>query len=315
VTPRVAGKSGSIRNKRAEPNSRFTVAATDPPAAMSPTRSTLPAAALALAVVLAGCSAAGVTVGAPDPYTETGAALDGDALAQDHADALLAGDGFTATTNVTVTVDEDRATVNRTAAVDAGANRSLARTRLAGGAVDDGELLVTRYTENDTTARRVLAGAGTTELRTLDAARAPYDDDLFGVRPVDAERATGDALVAATVGAADWTQRGVERHDGAWVTRYEATAVSDLGAVAGAALTDADLARTGLSPADLGAENVSATLLVGPDGVVRELTVTATGTTDDGATVRLSVTFSVDPGAASVERPGWYGEATDGLDG
>lgn len=281
---------------------------------MSPTYPALPVA-LALAVVLAGCSAAGVTVGAPDPYTETGAALDGDALAQDHADALLAGDGFTATTNVTVVVGDDRATVNRTAAVDTVANRSTARTRLVGGAVDDGELRLTRYTENDTTVRRVVVGTDATEVRRLDAATAPYGDGLLAVRPADPLRATGVGLVATAVDAADWTQRGVERYDGGWVTRYEADGgnVSDLGAVVAAALTDAEVERAGLAVDAVDAENASVTLLVSPDGVVRELRVTATATTDDG-TVRVTVTLAVDPGTTTVERPDWYDDAaaTDG---
>lgn len=277
----------------------------------------LGALALTLAVTLAGCAVAGVPLVEPSPYTDTGAALDGDALREDHTTTLESAESFRTTSNVSVTADADPIVVNRTAAVDGDRARSTAR--LASGALDDGGLTVTSYTEGNTTARLVVIAGDSGELVRYDAAREPYDDGLLSVSPVDRTRAAEGDLAETAVEEVEWTQRGVERHDGTWVTRYEATGtenVSDLGTIVGAAVTDADLERTGLTADALDVDSVDATLLVSQDGVVREFSITVVATTDDGETVTMELTATttgVD--ATPVHRPAWYEEATEGLEG
>ena len=284
----------------------------------APTPKRLAPLLVVLVVSLAGCTVAGVPIGAPQPYTDTGAALDGDALRAAHTDALHEAGSFAATTNVTLRSDDGAVTVNRTARVDFAANRSLATSRLDGRVGEAGHAEVATYTGNGTTARRVHLAGDDGELVRYDAARAPYDGGLLAVSPVDGTaRANGD-LVAIAVEEVDWVQRGVERHDGGWVTRYEATGagnVSDVGAMVATGVTDAELERTGLSADDVEPDEVEATLLVSPDGVVRRLALTVVATGDDGETRTLTLTVSTDGvGSTDVQRPAWYDEATEDLD-
>lgn len=281
-----------------------------------PTRGALAPLAIAALVTLAGCTVAGVPIGAPQPYTDTGAALDGDALAADHTSALHDAGSFRSSTNLSVASGGDPVEVNRTVAVDG--DRARASTSLDSTAVESDGLAVTTYTANDTTARRVVVDGDDSRVTHLDAAREPYDGGLLAVSPVDGDEQTEADLVRAATGEIDWTQRGVERYDDGWVTRYEASGpenVSDLGVVAAAAMTESDVERTGFTPADLDAESANATMLVSPDGVVRYLSMTVVGTTADGEAVRVTVTLTVDDvGATDVERPSWYDEATEDID-
>lgn len=282
-----------------------------------------PLAVIAM-VALAGCSAGAGPLTGPDPYTETGDDLDADALSASHAAALHDAGSYRSATNLTVTsgTAADAApavAVERTARVDADDDRALATSRLDSGALDGDGLRVVTYTENDTTAREVVIDAEDTSVTRYDAARAPYDDGLLAVSPVDDDARTEADLVAAGTESVDWTQAGVERHEGDWVTRYEASGpdnVSDVEAVVAAALTEADRERTGLDPGGYEVTAANATILVSPDGVVRQFSLTVVATTDDGDAVTVTVTLTTDGlGATDVQRPDWYGEATDDLDG
>jgi len=280
--------------------------------------------AVAAVVALAGCSAGAGPLTGPAPYTETGDDLDADALAASHAAALHDAGSYRSATNLSVAsgTGADAAptvAVERTARVDADDDRALATGRLDSGTLDGDGLRVATYTENDTTAREVVVDAADTSVTRYDAARAPYDDGLLAVSPVDDDARTEADLVAAATESVDWTQAGVERHDGGWVTRYEASGagnVSDVEAVVAAALTEADRERTGLDPGGYAVTAANATMLVSPDGVVRQLSLTVVATTDDGDAVTVTVALTTDGlGATDVQRPDWYGEATDELDG
>lgn len=273
--------------------------------------------AIVLLVTLSGCSAAGAPFVSPQPYTDSGADLDGEALRASHTNTLYEAGSFGTTTNLTLRTDDGTVTVDRTAAVDVDENRAVRRSRLYGDAPDAEGVTVASYTDGNTTARRIVVASDDTDVRRYDAARAPYDDGLLAVSPVDETRQANGDLVETAVEEVDWVQRGVERHDGGWVTRYEATGsgnVSDLGAIAAAAVIDAERARTGLSPDDVDATSVEATLLVSPDGVVRQLSLVVE-TADGGETTTLSLTVSTDGvGSTDVQQPAWYDEATDDLD-
>lgn len=283
----------------------------------TPIRGALASLALAAVVALAGCVVAGVPIGAPAPYTESGADLDGDALAGDHTSSLHDAGSFRSSTNVSVDADGHAVDVDRSAAVDGDADRARARTTLDSAAVEGDGLTVTSYTGNETTARRVVVDGDDTRATHLDAAREPYDDGLLAVSAVDADEQTEADLVHAATEEVDWTQRGVEQYDGDWATRYEASGpenVSDLGLVLAAALTESDLERTGYTTEDVDATAANATLLVSPDGVVRYLSLTVVGTTDDGEAVQVTVQLTVDDvGSTNVERPPWYDDAIDDI--
>lgn len=285
------------------------------------TRSTdgRPTAALAvlLMALLAGCAGvvSGLPFTAPQPYTETGAALNASELGAAHADGLESAETFRSNVTLDLVADDTTVRVERTATANATAERALSTTRYGSDAVTGDGLTVSAYTDGDVTYRRTALAVGDKTVTDYDAARSPYEEGLLHVRPVTTADAARVDLVSAVVADVDWTQAGVERHDGDWVTRYEASGPANFSAIGESALAEATGDRTNESEVpetlDLDVRSANATLLVSPDGVVRHLAVHATGNAG-GVPVELRLTFSTDGlGSTVVEPPAWLEDAQD----
>lgn len=279
-------------------------------------RATAPAA-LVLVVLLTGCAGivAGLPGTAPPPYTETGAALNGTDLRGAHLASLEDAGSFGSASTLVLEGEEHAFAVNRSAAVDARANRSLATVRVDSDAVDGEGLAVARYTNGSTTYRRVAIEGDQSSITRFDAATEPYDDGLLAVRPVDGAEAAHADLVERVVDDVEWTMVGVERYDGGWVTRYEASGPENVSALDSTAMVEAEgdaTDGTGLPETfDLDVRSVNATLLVSPDGIVRRFSVHAVGNAA-GHPAGLTLTFETDDvGSTTVEAPSWVAEAVE----
>lgn len=267
-------------------------------------------ALLVVVVVLAGCNAAGF--GAPQPYTEGGADLDGADLRAAHAAGLRDAGSFRSRTALVVRADGTAARVNRTAVVDGPANRSHGITRIGGDAAGDDGVVIETFTNRSATYRRVMIEAGSGTVVRYDAATAPYEEDPLAVRPVTATRVAEPELIATAVQGANWTGHGVERYNGTWVTRYTASGAGNFSNVRSAAVASGRAGtgdRTDLPIGDeIEVESIEATLLVTPDGVVRRLRIRLVGTNG----VELTTVFSTDEvGTATVDDPAWLDEAKE----
>lgn len=276
------------------------------------------AVAVALLVVSAGCvgAAGALPFTEPAPYTQSGAALDGADLRTAHLAGLEQAGSFTSTSTIVVDGEEHAFQVERTASVDAAANRSTGTSRFGSDAVDGDGLVVTRFTSESTTSRRVQVDAGQQTITRYDAANAPYDEGLLAVQPVNETRATNADLVRRAVDDVNWTMVGVERYQGQWVTRYEAAGPENVTAMGSTAVAEghADATdRTTLPETlDLDVQTANATLLVTPDGVVRRFSVDATGNAA-GHPVEVRITSTTDDvGQTTVATPDWTDEATGG---
>lgn len=206
----------------------------------------------------------------------------------------------------------------RTATANTTADRAVSTSQYDSDAVTGDGLVVTAYTAEDVTYRRAVLDAGDQTVTEYDAARAPYDDGLLAVQPVTANDAARSDLVASIVDDVNWTQQGVERYDGGWVTRYEASGAGNVSAVEESALAEGQGDRTDETTVpetlDVDVRSINATLLVSPDGVVRHLEVHATGNAA-GEPVELTLTFATDGlGSATVDPPAWLEDARERTD-
>lgn len=274
----------------------------------------VPAAVLAM-VVLAGCTGtiSDLPGGAPAPYTQTGAALNGTALAADTLAGLRDAGSFRANTTMRLDASAISVQVDRTAAVDLAANRSSSRSQIATSATNGSGITMDRYSTANATYRRMTLDLGRQTITRYDVSRAPYDDGPLAPRPVTASRMASADLVRASVDRLNWTQAGVEKYDGGWVTRYEATGVANVTGLSRAAMEDAveSANETALSsPSGEGSVAVNATLLVSPDGVVRRLEVRVSGQSERGESYGMTLRVTTtDLGSTQVEPPAWLAEA------
>lgn len=267
--------------------------------------------AVVLMALLTGCAGvvSGLPFTAPQPYTETGAALDGSDLRSAHVAGLNESETYRSNVSLVIDGDDHTIRVDRTAAANTTADRAVSTNQYNSDAVTGDGLVVTAYTDEDVTYRRSVLDAGDQAVTEYDAARAPYDDSLLAVQPVTASDAARADLVETVVDDVDWTQQGVERYDGGWVTRYEASGAENFSAVEESALVEGQGDRaddtTVPETLDIDVRSINATLLVSPDGVVRHLEVHATGNAA-GEPVELTLTISTDGlGTTTVEPPAW----------
>ena len=267
-------------------------------------------------VGLAGCAGIGLglPIGAPAPYTETGAALDGDDLRAAHLAELEANGAYRSSFAFVIAGDQRSARVNRSVVVDRGANESFAHMSVAAEAIEGDGLTVATYSTGNTTYRRFVADVGQQTVTRYDAAQAPYADRPLAVEPVEPEEAAHADLIEPIVEDVNWSQHGVERYDGGWVTRYEAVGAENFSRLRGAAVDAGRVATDRGSLADyrgLEVRAVNATLLVGPDGVVRRFDIHVSGELR-GQPIDLTLAGSTgELGTAAVEAPGWLDEAKE----
>lgn len=260
--------------------------------------------ALVLVVALAGCGGSGqqgLSTGTPSPdgsepspSTPTptpsladvsvppGVSEDGvtdrDALLSAHADGL---DGKSVTVDVDfqLTIDGDGQNAGLRGKVTPDDDAGWLRVSTTDGTG-------TYYTEGGTTYEKVVVD-GSTSYGTTDQVSAIPQTTRFG-----ADTRLRDALWNA-----NWSFDRVVERDGELLLRYEATRVS--------LPSEVDVDR---SDADATSHGV---LLVGEDGVVREVDIGVTVETDE-ETVEygLSVTFS-EIGSTTIQRPDWIDRAEE----
>jgi len=274
----------------------------------------VPVAVLAM-VVLAGCTGtiSNLPGGAPAPYTQTGAALNGTALAAAHLAGLRDAGSFRSNATIRLEASTVSVEIDRTAAVDLAANRSSSRIRIVTSATNGSGITLARYTTANATHRRMTLDVGQQTITRYDATRAPYQRGSLAPRPVTASRVASADLVRAAVQRLNWTKAGVERYDGGWVTRYEASGAANVTGLSRAAMDDAVGTANETRLTDRSHErsvSVNATLLVSPAGVVRRLEVTVSGrsATGDPSAMTLRLTTS-DLGSTHVDQPAWLAEA------
>ena len=260
---------------------------------------------LAAVVLLAGCAG----VGGSDPYTDTGAALDGDQLRESHVENLRSAGSYTSSFNASYVTDGSATTINLTTRVDTETDRGLRFTRLnASGPTVSGVLETTAYTAGDTTYRKRTLRSADGSTSSYDSASAPYDG---AVQPVNIS-AAAFADVFGDVDRVNWTQAGVERYDGTSVTRYEAEGVEAFVDASSVAVPGSDAPPEDPSVGDGEVVEAGATLLVTGDGTVRLLEVSFVVDTDRGRTaVSYRISFE-GVGSTTVEEPAWTDRAGEG---
>lgn len=179
----------------------------------------------ALVMVMAGCTgvAAELPFAAPDPYTNTGAALNGTDLRSDHLDSLQEAESFSSRSTVMLDGEDHTFDVDRTAAVDTASDRLLSSSQYNSDVVEGDGLTVTTYTNGSVSFRQVQIDAGQQTITRYDAAGEPYHGGPLSVHPVVASKAAYADLVARVGDDVNWTLVGVERYNDGWVTRYEAS--------------------------------------------------------------------------------------------
>jgi hypothetical protein len=271
-------------------------------------------------VGLAGCVGTGMAsqFTKPQPYTETGADLNGTDLSETHRAGLREAGSFQRTTVVDFQTEEHALHVNRSAAVEQAANRSQSTSRYNSTALEGDGFLSTTYSNENATYRRLAVDVGNQRVTRYDAASPPYTDGVLTVSPVTASEATQADLIGTTVDDVEWTQRGVKRYDGEWVTRYEAAGSENFSDVSSPVLDAGRTDETDRSAVpeelDVDVRSINATLLVGPDGVVRRLDLRAVGTTG-GQSIEMRLAVSTeDVGTTTVEQPDWLDEAQSRTD-
>lgn len=270
---------------------------------------------LGLMVVLAGCAgvAAELPFAAPEPYTQTGADLNGSLLSSDHLAGLEDAESFSSRSTLVVDSKEHTVEVNHTAAVDSSSDRLLRSSQYNSDIVEGEGLVVTSYTNGSLTHRQVKIDAGQQTVSRYDTARGPYDNRPLAIQPVDVSEAAHADLVTSVADDVNWTMVGVERYDNSWVTRYEARGAKNFSTVDTTMLAEGESTATDRArlpeTLDLDIQAINATLLVSPDGVVRLVKIQATGISA-GHPVELKLTMSTDDiGNTRVEAPPWIDEA------
>lgn len=225
------------------------------------------------------------------------AALDADAVAAAHADALEAAGSFNATRTLSLSTNDTSSAMESFSlttrySVDHDRNRAVDRSSFFGETV-------TFTDANGTTYERTsLSAGGEAGYRMSDAS----DDGPFALDPVNVTEATGtDAFAVENV---SYRGVGTETGDGATVTRYEANGTEALRGTAIAANGTVEGENTTITAFE-------ATLLIDEAGVVRLSEwriefVDRTNATSYALSTRHEVSAV---GEAAVERPDWLSAA------
>lgn len=269
-------------------------------------RNAVVACAVAALVVLAGCNAGPGGGGESAAYTTSGEELNGTKLQSDHVGQLESAGSFTTVVDLRLESGDRDARFEQTTAVNRTGDRARQSSRIsAGGTV--GELRSDSYTDGNVTYERLAFGTG--DSATVRYRRGGTDDgSLGGVQPVNLSSATNANLAKEVAESINWTQTGVVDRDGETLTRYEATGRenftdfrddTDLGSLEG----------LGANASEATIDSVNATLLVSPDGLVREFRFRLTGTTDGKSIVMQFAVRTTDVGATDATPPDWLDEA------
>jgi hypothetical protein len=215
-------------------------------------------------------------------YTESGDELDGETVSADHAAAIEDAGSYTFDVGFEAADDESSLSIDAHIEADMENDRaySVQESNLFGNQT------AYKYTSGDSTYEK--------SVREGDEENAQYATSEDGqVQPVN----TTPSFQASLVDGLEWSQEGTEEQNGVGVTRYESTGVANATALVGAG-TDAE-----------NVSDVSATMYLDADGVVRQYDLTYTVQEGDSET---TVTYEVETtgvGSTSVEEPDWLDEA------
>lgn len=257
------------------------------------------AVALAALLLLAGCSLGGL--GGPGADESPGESTDSPAAGsftypagfdaggvtnhteatEGHREQLLAASGFTVTYDATVTEPGNTTTVAYTQQVETGSEEVHWRMNVSSG--DRAGSRAQYYADDTVYSRTRTVGSDSPSYgnRTHEYALETFTGLDF-VRP---------ALVDVSYGSSETTT-----HGGVPAVVYSDASVESTTGLFG----------QGVDPANV--SEFSSTLVVGDEGVVRQLRYAATVTTDGtDRTVEVTVTVS-DVGSTTVSRPAWVSE-------
>ena len=217
-----------------------------------------------------------------DPYTESGDELDGENVSSDHAAAIEDAGSYTFDVSFEAADGESSLSIDAhiEADMESGEAYSVQESNLFGNQT------TYKYTSGDATYEKTV--------REGDEENAQFaSSEESQVEPVN----TTPSFEPTLVDGLEWSQEGTEEHGDVGVTRYESSGVANVTALVGAG-TDAE-----------NVTNVSATMLVDADGVVRQYDLTYTVEEGDSET---TVTYEVETsavGSTGVEEPDWLDEA------
>lgn len=267
--------------------------------------------AVALLLVLAGCTGGGGGDGGAAPATDTEPAADAGGDVDGGSEGTDAsGDGGAADDSLSLTDPE-------VALESAG---SFTSTWRYSGVDDDGvEAAITYTYRADLKAERAYVSTTTEqgdetaasgfEQFTTDGvtySRFGSDENVFyQAQPQESLDVLSESLARTAIYGTDvesLAKQGTETYDGVRVTRYELTR-TDAALWAGAA-------TAGTDPGDLAEFDVDYVVLVDGDGLVRYESWAFTGTTNDGETVNGKWEYSLTAvGSTSVADPDWLDDA------
>jgi hypothetical protein len=273
--------------------------------------SKLPVVAVALLLVLAGCTGGGGGDGGAAPATDTEAPADpgsgggsgGSSGADD--DDRGADEGALSLTDPEVALEE--------------AGSFTSTWRYSGMDVDGVEGAVSYTYRADLDAERAYVSVTSEQDgETVEGGFATFttdgvvytrfgggDESFYQARPQESQDLVAESLARTAIYGTDiegLANRGAETYEGVRVTRYELTQTdSSLWATAATAGTD---------PGDLDEFEVDYVVLVDGDGLVRYESWSFTGTTNDGQDVNGMWEYSLTAvGSTTVEDPDWLDDA------
>jgi hypothetical protein len=253
------------------------------------------AAALALCVltVTAGCSAiTGDGGGSPDAYTGQNEDLNLTELESDHAAVVSNASSYTLDLSFTVGNATRRPIVtNQTMRVDREDDRAFAEMYSKFFT----ESRTFRYTKGGATYQKRVQNPSGDGNVSYTSASEPYDGS---VQPVNT---SADVGLPAT-DAVEWSRSDVTSEGDTTLTTYEV----------GSVLNESKLPSSQFFAQNASIEEVTGTLVVTEDGLVREYTLAYTFTPEEqdySTTIRISLGFSAVNGT-SVEDPDWLSKAS-----
>jgi hypothetical protein len=258
-------------------------------------------AAVALLVATAGCSGLtggdGTADGTDDGtngsgYDVSGSDLDGQTLTETTSDAIESEGSFTLETDSTlsatqngqqqtsitetslrINLDDDRGIRNRSQTIDGGSG-SQAQSAVV-------------YTDGNTSYRKQ-----TTQGETTYDQQEGEPQSFGGIQPVNTDRFTQN--YTGIVDGFSWEQTGSGEVGGVAVTEYSLTG-------------SPDKETLGLGE-NTTIEGSSGTLSVDSEGVVRQINIAYTVTTEQGSSSIDATTTLTAVGSTTVEEPGWLSE-------
>lgn len=227
----------------------------------------------------------------PDGFDESGI-TDGAAAVRSHTRGILAYESFTVTYRATVLTPNETVNFTITKSVDTAERRALSITTISPKKRTTFSTRQAKYYANDTVYVRLDVPDRSTDDPTDTNTSYSSSEE-----PLDLDTVSGEHFVGPVLKNVSYGESTTAERDGDRVARYEDSGLTDTSGLFGENVSEADVTT------------FSATIAVGPDGVVRHAEYSAT--IDRGSGERsLSVTIDVSAlDSTRVDRPDWVEQA------